>query len=462
MNRRSYFTLFPFSLSLVVVLAASCSQSPETSDFKAGKDALSFDDLGSGYFRVNCVDDVSEIRSQNEITLNRVCLPDQYLLRTKAATFYVSENGESDNCLLPAGTKLRLNNSEIPRYANERHLRVQLAIEADLPTTCNLREGLVLANAVELGRSDGKTSTWGIQPLALGESVSSDVPSTFAVQWTSDEGEYIGRGETRIFTPANAVLKIQRESDNSIGLSVEGSASYSLDFKAAKGEKLEARAYENATRYPFSDEGNGIDISGNGSGCNQITGRFEIKEIVFDEQKKLEKLDLQFEQHCEGGPKALRGRVVYIKHPDNNEIRLNGHSGDFISKGQESVFKTDVDKFIIRKIGSDKGLTFSIDAKPKEGSSWGDHYSFEFASDSISPFEERIYLGATRYPFNGPTEPGLDVSGGGSGCNKLNGSFRVFRYKETETHLTFYADYIQHCDNKAVASWGSVRYDGPK
>ncbi len=449
-------------LSLLVVFATACSQNPETSDFKAGKDAVSFEDLGSGYFRVTCVDGISEIRSQNEITLNRVCLPDQFLLRTKSATFYVSENGESDNCLLPAGVMLRLNDSENPRYANERHVRVQLAIEADLPTTCNLREGLVLTSAVELGRSDGKTSTWDILPLALGESVPSEVPSTFAVEWSSDEGEFIGRGETRIFTPANAILKIQRESDNSIGLNVEGSASYSLDFKAAKGEKLEARAYENATRYPFSDDGNGISISGNGSGCNQITGRFEIKEIVFDEKKKLEKLDLQFEQHCEGGPKALRGRVVYIKNPGNNEIRLNGHSGDFISKGQEKTFKADVDKFIIRKIASDKGLSFSVDAKPEEGRTWGAHYSFEFASDSISPFEKRIYLGATRYPFNGPTEPGLDISGGGSGCNSLNGSFRVFYYKETETHLTFYADYIQHCDNRAVASWGSVRYDGPK
>lgn len=78
------------------------------------------------------------------------------------------------------------------------------------------------------------------------------------------------------------------------------------------GGALAARVYEDAQRYPFATAGHpGLDISGNSRGCNTITGRFQVFEIVTDCNRTLRKFVATFEQHCEGRTIALRGCIAY-------------------------------------------------------------------------------------------------------------------------------------------------------
>lgn len=74
---------------------------------------------------------------------------------------------------------------------------------------------------------------------------------------------------------------------------------------------LEPGLYEDAMRVPFEDPGHpGLDISGDGRGCNQVVGTFEIHELVID-GGSLITLTATWSQYCEGGVDELRGCVHY-------------------------------------------------------------------------------------------------------------------------------------------------------
>src|SRR5262249_17940666 len=70
------------------------------------------------------------------------------------------------------------------------------------------------------------------------------------------------------------------------------------------------------------------------------------------------------------------------------------------------------------------------------------------------------YEGATRYPFQSPTVPGLSISGDGRGCNTLTGRFVVLdvTYGPTGDVLGFAADFEQHCEGGSDALFGSIRF----
>jgi hypothetical protein len=73
-----------------------------------------------------------------------------------------------------------------------------------------------------------------------------------------------------------------------------------------------------AQRAPFREAGRpGIDISGDGRGCNTIEGLFEVKAFDVAADGTLQRLWIVYEQHCEGGESALFGEVrIGVAVPD--------------------------------------------------------------------------------------------------------------------------------------------------
>ena len=65
---------------------------------------------------------------------------------------------------------------------------------------------------------------------------------------------------------------------------------YTMDFAAPTGGQLSVGEYDNAERYPFESAGHpGLDISGDGRGCNQDFGWFIIKDIHLDGGGKVDR-----------------------------------------------------------------------------------------------------------------------------------------------------------------------------
>src|SRR5262249_31089976 len=85
-----------------------------------------------------------------------------------------------------------------------------------------------------------------------------------------------------------------------------------VDLAAVRDQPVVPGMYEGATRYPFQSPTHaGLDISGDGRGCNESTGRFGVLESSFDASGNVLSFAADFEQHCEGDAPALYGAIRF-------------------------------------------------------------------------------------------------------------------------------------------------------
>lgn len=126
--------------------------------------------------------------------------------------------------------------------------------------------------------------------------------------------------------------------DNVAGVPLVGSF-WGLDFGVdhIPGAILQTGTFTDAQRASFADEGHpGIDVSGDGRGCNTIAGQFTITAFEYDcipsvfsgNQFHLTRFAATFEQHCEGGTSFLRGTVNFTAPATGTTCDGSGDGGD--------------------------------------------------------------------------------------------------------------------------------------
>ncbi len=104
-----------------------------------------------------------------------------------------------------------------------------------------------------------------------------------------------------------------------------------------------------------------------------------------------------------------------------------------------------------------KVISIHVDPSATSQGAWWD---LDFAAPSALTLGEQVYNGASRYPFQPPTMPGLDVGGDGRGCNQSLGRFEIQKLTMTGTTLTeLVATFEQFCENQPTnVIRGCVRY----
>lgn len=142
---------------------------------------------------------------------------------------------------------------------------------------------------------------------------SASTPQTF-LTLISQPGDYIGQGITQTFTPADGTFSVSNSTDT-VSISFH-TASYSqfwyLNFGSPTTQRFGHGEYEGAQRTAFrSPTKPGIDISGDGRGCNTDTGRFLVTDFALNIDGTISRLAIDFEQHCEGAVPALYGSFRY-------------------------------------------------------------------------------------------------------------------------------------------------------
>jgi hypothetical protein len=125
----------------------------------------------------------------------------------------------------------------------------------------------------------------------------------------SDPGDYIGGGKTYVYTPTDARISV-KATRCQLDVSVEGDENWSGTFRTMVGlHRLQQGYYRDLKRHPFHNPvRGGLSWSGEGRGCNELTGWFAIDRIEFTNEKP-RALDLRFEQRCESQPAALHGSI---------------------------------------------------------------------------------------------------------------------------------------------------------
>jgi hypothetical protein len=130
-----------------------------------------------------------------------------------------------------------------------------------------------------------------------------------SIQFRSDPNDYIGGGKSWTFGAADGLFTARMNNSSDVSIHFRGDDSWDFIFDAPEGERLAPGNYLNATRAPFhSPVKPGLEVSGAGRGCNTLAGQFNIRQIRYT-GLKLERLLVDFEQHCEGGAPALYGTV---------------------------------------------------------------------------------------------------------------------------------------------------------
>lgn len=87
-------------------------------------------------------------------------------------------------------------------------------------------------------------------------------------------------------------------------------SSWTLRFESSPGEILTPGLYLDAVRPISIVDTPGLEVTGDGRGCNMIEGSFEIFEIERS-NSLITKLSVTFEQQCDDNPALLKGCVVY-------------------------------------------------------------------------------------------------------------------------------------------------------
>jgi hypothetical protein len=150
-------------------------------------------------------------------------------------------------------------------------------------------------------------------PASLWQPPSAALPASGDFAYLqSDSGDYIGGGATNLYTGTSAPV-VTGVSATHVSVGVGG---WSGDFQGMNSlSRLEPGYYGNLQRYPFNNPvTGGLDWSGNGSGCNTLSGWFVVDSITYV-GVTLTAIELRFEQHCEGVTAAMRGKIRWHSAP---------------------------------------------------------------------------------------------------------------------------------------------------
>jgi uncharacterized delta-60 repeat protein len=136
-------------------------------------------------------------------------------------------------------------------------------------------------------------------------------------------------------------------------------------------------------------------------------------------------------------------------------LYFNSQPGDFIGQGQTHTWTPTTGTFGVSR-NYDNGVSFSYqDHTP---SVW---WYLDFAAPNHATITPGVYANATRFPFQGPTEPGLAVYGEGRGSNTLTGNFTVTQavYDSAGNVQAFDATFEQHSEGAPPALFGEIKYN---
>lgn len=240
-------------------------------------------------------------------------------------------------------------------------------------------------------------------------------------------------------------------SGNSTNLTIfinNSSTFWNVSLSAPSGEKLHPGIYSKAERAPFrTGRSPGIDISGDGAGCNEVWGNFTINQIATDSTGKVNLLDATFLQRCESETApALKGSIKLNALPLT--FSFVSDAGDYIGSGESKSYTNSSSIFSLT--GSDTSFTYSV-------SGLRDNWNASISA----PIGQKLKVGTySTARFNDETHAGLDFSGNGRGCNSSTGQLKISAIDvDSKNKITgFTATFTQHCEGLAPAINGKINY----
>jgi hypothetical protein len=124
-------------------------------------------------------------------------------------------------------------------------------------------------------------------------------------------GEYISAGKRVALSAPGDKISITQQGPGDLQVAfVRGEAEYDANFSTGSDARFEARVYSHAQRYAMGDSGTpGLEISGNGRACNEISGSFQVSKVEFRSDGTVVRFVAVFEQLCDDAKAAASGSI---------------------------------------------------------------------------------------------------------------------------------------------------------
>ena len=197
--------------------------------------------------------------------------------------------------------------------------------------------------------------------------------SAFAGQnilyYSSQPGDFLGLGAEVTFTGADGTFSVAAAT-SSLGArfnTPDFSHFWSLALATGDSTALQVGAYENAARFVTGHPA--LDFTGDGRGCNTVTGRFDVLEIVRDATGAVTQLAVNWEEHCDGMVPALFG-----------QYRLN--SDVPVIKTVRIALENPLNRQSCVEASSPQGALVSMDANQATDATGGKSLAFSWSSST--------------------------------------------------------------------------------
>ena len=284
--------------------------------------------------------------------------------------------------------------------------------------------------------------------LLLSASASPLLAQSTSYSYKSQPGDYIGAGASHTYTPSNSSIIIQGNAADLQLFVTTSTEDWTIYLGAPAGELLHPGRYYNAERAPFrTGRAPGLDVSGDGRGCNQVWGNFNINQIQTDASGNVTLLDATFVQQCESSTAPqLQGTVKYRARPLSYYFKSD--SGDFIGQGQTKKYEGATSLFGLR--GTNTGFSYSVSGLRDD---WG--------VTIAPPTGKTLGVGTYNTTRSGDsTHAGLDVSGDGRGCNSSTGTLTIsgITFDGSGNVIRLNASFAQYCGGSTSALHGTIRH----
>lgn len=176
--------------------------------------------------------------------------------------------------------------------------------------------------------SDGSASHVPLQGWTYG--------GTTRLTVSSDPGDFVGAGRQYSFDPSNTGFDIDGFKTR-FSFQVDPGSWFGI-FVPPQGEVLASGSqWPDAVRENDAGSGPGMEIGGDGRGCNTLTASFTVTGATYDPAGFTKTFGVQFVQHCEGAEPALRGEFDW-RLGDTTPVApwMTSASGSVVPPGESS------------------------------------------------------------------------------------------------------------------------------
>lgn len=290
----------------------------------------------------------------------------------------------------------------------------------------------------------------------------------------SQPGDFVGGGLEQLYMSSDSAIQgwLPQGGDTFRADITQGTHYWRVFLAAPAGVPLAVGSYTGAARSAFRPPGSpGLDVSGDGRGCNTLTGQFTVSQIAYSQFNELMLFDATFEQHCEGATPALFGRIrVEIPPPtpgvslpagtitvptSGNFLYLHSEPAEYVGQGSEVLY-TSADSKIYSYL-PEGGDYFRGSVVQGNNAHW---WYVDIAAPPGESLAVGSYIRAVRAAFRPAGSPGLDVYGDGRQCSTSNAKFDIdeltFAFGEL---VVFQATFQQPCGTGSL--YGRIRIENP-